>query len=69
MEGALTMGKPVITIQEFLAKYGTHTPGLMVETFIKQAPPFDGEVKLAMALGELMADLQSTLITESRKAK
>lgn len=63
------MGMPTETIEAFLAKYGTETPGLMVGAFLRKAPAFKYSKEYSEYIAELMADLQSALETESRKAK
>lgn len=55
----------VISIHEFKKKWGTETWRLLIETFIKRAPSFPGDLELARAIGEMVADLGSALKTEN----
>lgn len=50
-----------MTIQEFITKYGTDTPELFVTFLILRAPEFEGDKKLAIVIGRMMADLTSAL--------
>ena len=52
---------PVENMHDFLQKYGTMTPGIMVAEYIRRAPEFPGDNELASALGVLMADLKTAL--------
>lgn len=49
-----------MTLQEFTTKYGTQTPGLLLEA-AAQAAAKDGNLKLAEGLRELADDLGSVL--------
>lgn len=51
----------VTNLPEFVAKYGQHGARLLVESFIRAAPEFPGDVNIANDLAILMADLQSVL--------
>lgn len=50
-----------MTIDEFVAKYGTETPSLLIERFILLAPEFKGDCELAHEIGKMLGDLQSVL--------
>lgn len=48
-------------IESFKKKYGTRTLGLLVGSFIKRSPEFDGGVDLAKEIGKMIGDLESAL--------
>ena len=50
-----------MTPKEFLAKYGTRGWQLVVEEFIRRAPSFPGDIKLATEIGRTFGDLESVL--------
>lgn len=51
----------VTNIQEFKKKYGLNSVGLLVASFIRRAPAFEGDEALAKKLGIVVADLESAL--------
>lgn len=51
----------VLTIEDFLKKYGYHTFTAVLGEFIKLAPPFPREQELAGTLGYMVADLETAL--------
>lgn len=59
----------VLTMEDFLQKYGYHTLRLVVETFIKEAPSFPREKELAGTLGYMMADLETALKEFSQRSR
>lgn len=56
-----------MTLAEFRQKYGTRTPGLLVEEFVRRAPAFPGDGDLARALAQLVADLESVELSPGPK--
>jgi hypothetical protein len=58
---------PVMDLDEFLAKYGVCTLGLVVRDLIRRAPPFLGDTDLAKQLGVMIADLEGALEKVQRK--
>ena len=57
----------VDTIEDLLRKYGVKTITLVVETFVRRAPEFEGDGELARRLGVMMADLESGLADAYRR--
>lgn len=51
----------VTNIDEFLDKWGTEGPGLIIGEYVRRSPTFEGSAELAKMLGELLADLQVSL--------
>jgi hypothetical protein len=56
-----------MTIDEFAKKYGTRGAALIVGEFIRRAPDFPGDERLAKEIGEVMADLCSALDIYTKK--
>lgn len=52
---------PVVTLDEFRAKWGSRLPGIVVCEFIRRAPGFAGKTELAIPIGEMIADLEAML--------
>ena len=50
-----------MNIEAFKAKYGTRTLGLLIGSFIAQAPKFPGDNHLAQEIGKIMGDLEFAL--------
>ena len=50
-----------MTIEMFIAKYGSHGWRLAIDEFIARAPQFPGNVKLAEVINQIMADLGAAL--------
>jgi hypothetical protein len=51
----------MLTIEEFINKYGTETPRLLIGTLIRRAPEFSGDKELADEIGRMMLDLTRVL--------
>jgi hypothetical protein len=49
------------TIEEFINKYGTETPRLLIGALIRRAPESSGDKELVSEIGRMMADLTSVL--------
>ena len=51
-------------LAEFLKRYGTRGWRLPIEEFIKRAPPFADDDKLANLIGVIIAELEAALESE-----
>jgi hypothetical protein len=58
---AKSTGLPVITVKEFIEKYGTRGFSSIVEAFVARCPNFPGGEELVRELGTACADLESAL--------
>ena len=50
-----------MTIEEFRNKYGSCGLSILMEAFIKDAPPFKNDVLYAEKIGKMLVDLESAL--------
>lgn len=50
-----------MSILDFITKYGTDTPQLLIAEFIRRSPEFKGDNELAKSIGTMMGDLQLAL--------
>ena len=55
-----------MTIEEYVKRNGTQSLGLFVGEFIRKAPDFDGDQKLAAEIGRMMSDLDSVFAEHER---
>ena len=60
---AAKVGMAVLTVDDLVTKYGTHSIDLAVYRLVQACPTADFPEGLAGLLGEMMADLTTALCT------
>lgn len=57
------MSQAVISLADFKAKYGSLGWRSAIEQFIRLAPEFEGDERLAIQIGVVLADIESVLVS------
>ncbi len=57
---------PVVSVEDFIRKWGTKGWSFPIEKFIADAPSFPKEKELAGIIGEISADLETALTNYKR---